>query len=72
VHLQLTPGVAFSSPMAAAKSPDRTVVSAQPGSVSVVDATYLGRVFNPDARLSWEVSRHTGRDLSSVRPMHVI
>jgi hypothetical protein len=32
--------------MAAATSPERTVVSAHCGSVSVVDATYLGRVFN--------------------------
>jgi hypothetical protein len=31
--------------MAAATSPDRTVVSAHRGSVSVVDATYLGLVF---------------------------
>src|SRR5215217_6377993 len=40
VHLQLTPGLAFSSPMAAARSAERTVVSAQRGSVSVFDATY--------------------------------
>src|SRR2546425_487588 len=39
-------GLAFSSPMAAATSPERTVVSAHCGSLSVVDATYLGRVFN--------------------------
>src|SRR5438445_4045894 len=39
-------GLAFSSPMAAATSPESTVVSAHCGSVSVVDATYLGRVFN--------------------------
>jgi hypothetical protein len=32
--------------MAAATSPERTVVSAHRGSVSVVDATYLGCVFN--------------------------
>jgi len=32
--------------MAAAMSPERTVVSAHCGSLSVVDATYLGRVFN--------------------------
>src|SRR5437867_8459570 len=32
--------------MAAARSPDRTVVCAHCGSVSVVEATYLGRVFN--------------------------
>jgi hypothetical protein len=38
--------LAFSSPTAAATSPERTVVSAHFGSVSVVDATYLGRVFN--------------------------
>ena len=40
------PGLAFSSLTAAATSPERTVVSAHCGSVSVVDATYLGRVFN--------------------------
>src|SRR5436190_12954781 len=45
VHLQLTPGFAFSSPMAAATSPERTVVFAQRGSVSVFDARYLGFVF---------------------------
>src|SRR5438445_9888068 len=39
-------GLAFSSPMAAARSPERTVVFAQRGSVRVVDATYLGFVFN--------------------------
>src|SRR5436309_7438874 len=39
-------GLAFSSPMAAARSPERTVVFAQRGSESVVDATYLGFVFN--------------------------
>src|SRR5437763_8917786 len=39
-------GLALSSPMADARSPERTVVSAQLGSVSVVDATYLGFVFN--------------------------
>jgi hypothetical protein len=38
--------LAFSSPTAAATSPERTVVSAHRGSVSVVDATYLGSVFN--------------------------
>jgi hypothetical protein len=32
--------------MAAARSPERSVVFAQRGSVSVVDATYLGFVFN--------------------------
>jgi hypothetical protein len=32
--------------MAAARSSERTVVFAHRGSVSVVDATYLGRVFN--------------------------
>jgi hypothetical protein len=35
--------------MAAARSPERTVVSAQPSSVSVFDATYLGFVFNASA-----------------------
>jgi hypothetical protein len=35
--------------MAAARSPDKTVVSAQRGSVSVFDATYLGRVFRASA-----------------------
>ena len=35
-------GLAFSSPMAAARSPERTVVFAHCGSVSVFDATYLG------------------------------
>ena len=40
------PGWAFSSPMAAARSPERTVVSAHCGSLSVFDATYLGLVFN--------------------------
>jgi hypothetical protein len=40
------PGSAFSSPIAAATSPDRTVVSAHFASVSVVDATYLGVSFN--------------------------
>src|SRR6266850_5157069 len=38
-------GLAFSLPTAAAVSPERTVVFAQRGSVSVVDATYLGFVF---------------------------
>jgi hypothetical protein len=45
-HLKLAPGLAFSSPTAAATSPERTIVSAHCGSVSVDDATYLGRVFN--------------------------
>jgi hypothetical protein len=40
VHLQLTRGLAFNSPMAAARSPQRRVVFAQRGSVSVVDARY--------------------------------
>src|SRR5829696_5465590 len=40
------PGLALSSPTVAATSPERTLVSAHFGSVSVVDATYLGRVFN--------------------------
>src|SRR6266540_5100971 len=40
------PGLAFSSPTAAATSPERTVAFAQRGSVSVVDARYLGSVFN--------------------------
>src|ERR687896_2008777 len=40
------PRLAFSSPTAAAMSPERTVVSAHRGSVRVVDATYLGIVFN--------------------------
>src|SRR5436309_7507992 len=39
-------GLAFSSPMAAGRSPERTVVFAQRGSESVVDATYLSFVFN--------------------------
>src|SRR6266540_3784663 len=39
-------GLAFSSPMAAARSPERTVAFAQRGSESLVDATYLGFVFN--------------------------
>src|SRR5215210_7618959 len=43
------PGLAFSSPTAAATSPERTVVSAHCGSVSAVDATYLGRAFNAAA-----------------------
>jgi hypothetical protein len=38
--------LARSSPTAAATSPERTVVFAHRGSVSVVDATYLGFVFN--------------------------
>ncbi len=42
-------GLAFSSPMAAATSPERTVVFAQRGSVSVVDARYLGCVFKAPA-----------------------
>ena len=46
------PGVAFSSPTAAARSPDRTVVSAQRGPVSVVDATYLGVVIQGHA-MGW-------------------
>jgi hypothetical protein len=47
VHLCSSPaGLAFSSPMAAATSPERTVESAHCGSVSVVDATYLGVSFN--------------------------
>src|SRR5215212_9218586 len=36
------PGLAFSSPTAAATSPERTAVSAHFGSVSVVDATHFG------------------------------
>src|SRR6266566_8954117 len=40
------PGLAFSSPTAAATSLERTVVFVHRGSVSVVDATYLGFVFN--------------------------
>src|SRR5437879_11080414 len=40
------PGLAFSSRTAAATSLERTVVFAHRGSVSVVDATYLGCVFN--------------------------
>ena len=52
VHLQLTPRLAFSSPMAAARSPERTVVFAQPGSVTVVDARYLGFVFRA-AAIGW-------------------
>ena len=39
-------GVAFSSRTAAVVAPEMTVVSAHCGSVSVADATYLGRVFN--------------------------
>src|SRR6266498_2132415 len=35
--------------MAAARSPERTVVSAQRGSESVFDATYLGRMFKASA-----------------------
>src|SRR5262245_30640448 len=35
------PGLAFSSPIAVARSPDRTVVFSHCGSVSVFDATYL-------------------------------
>ena len=47
MDLQLAAGLgAFSSPTAAATSPERTVVSAHSGSVSVLDSTYLGRVFN--------------------------
>jgi putative transposase len=42
-------GLAFSSPMAAATSPERTVVFAQRGSVSVVDARYLDCVFKAPA-----------------------
>jgi len=38
--------VAFRSVTALAKSSDRTVVPDHAGSASVVDATYLGRVFN--------------------------
>jgi hypothetical protein len=40
------PGLAFCSPTAAVTSPARTVVFAHYGSMGVVDATYLGRVFN--------------------------
>jgi hypothetical protein len=47
------PGFAFSSPTAAASSPERTVVFAHRGSVSVVDATYLGRVFNASPMGFW-------------------
>src|SRR6266581_4634069 len=43
------PGLALSSRTAAATSPERTVVFAHFGSVSVVDATYLGWVFNATA-----------------------
>jgi hypothetical protein len=46
------PGLAFSSPMAAATSSDRTVVFAQRGSVSVFDATYLGCVFRAPTQLA--------------------
>src|SRR5919197_512297 len=53
-------GLAFSSPMAAATSPERTVVSAQRGSVSVVDATYLGFVFRA---VQMGLSPGSGQDL---------
>jgi hypothetical protein len=39
-------GLAFRPRTAAATSPDKTVVSAHRGPVSVVDATYLGRLFS--------------------------
>jgi hypothetical protein len=42
--------LALSSPTAAATSLERTVVFAHRGSVSVVDATYLGSVFNATAK----------------------
>src|SRR5713101_4124914 len=43
------PGLALSSPMAAATSLERTVVFAHRGPVRVVDATYLGREFKAAA-----------------------
>jgi len=43
------PGFASSSSTAAATSLERTVVFAHRGSVRVVDATYLGSVFNATA-----------------------
>src|SRR5918998_80730 len=46
VHLQLASRLGLQSPTAVASSPERTVVSAHLGSVSVVEATYLGIVFN--------------------------
>ena len=46
------PGRAFSSRMAASRSPESTVVSAHSGSVIVFDATNFGRVFRaPDERI---------------------
>ena len=48
VHLQLTPGRGLQRAdgrREVAESPERTVVFAQCGSVSVFDATYLGFVF---------------------------
>jgi hypothetical protein len=57
------PGLAFSAPTAAATSPQRTVVSAQCGSVSVVEATYLGRVFNAAA-----MRPESARALGAVQP----
>src|SRR6266566_4733706 len=50
--------LAFSSPMAAARSPDRTVVSDHFGSVSAVDATYLGRAFKASALVPLVDERH--------------
>src|SRR5215216_3456800 len=55
------PGLAFSSAMAVARSSERTVVSAHRGSVRVVEARYLGRVFNA-ARIC-PCSPGAGKDL---------
>ena len=46
VHLQLASRLGFQLADGPATSPERTVVSAHRGSPSVVDATYLGCVFN--------------------------
>ena len=49
MHLQVTPRLGFSSPTAAAVSSERSGLSADCGSVSVVDATSLCRLFNAAA-----------------------
>jgi hypothetical protein len=46
VHLQLASRLGLQLADGRPRSPERTVVSVHCGSLSVVDATYFGRVFN--------------------------
>src|ERR1700730_10109814 len=55
------PGLALRSAMAVARSSERTVVSDHFGSVSVVDAMYLGLVFKA-AAMGWILGSPPRRD----------